>query len=98
MINDYIVLMNHSMWKMFVRVCDDETETYKGKPFLFHGHSFTVDKPVSDENILLDLIIDQSIQYFRIIEGDVVFIKSIHWDERENWYEVNIAFATNDRM
>lgn len=98
MINDYMVLMNFAMHKLFTRVCDNETETYKGKPFLFHGYNFTIDKPVEDDAFLLDKMIDQSVEYFRIIQGDVIFIKSLNYLEREDDYVVDIVFATNDRM
>lgn len=98
MINDYMVLMNFAMYKLFTRVCDSEDETYKGKTLFFHSYNFTVEKPVDDKDILLDKIVDQSVEYFHIIQGDVIFIKSVNYVERNDDYEVNIVFATNDRM
>ena len=98
MINDYMVLMNHTRTGLYLRLCDGETESYKGKPFLFHSHTIVIPKPIEDDRELLDKLVEESENYFRIIQGDVIFINSMVITEGDNQYTVGISFATNDRM
>ena len=84
-----------------MRVCDHETETYNGKPFLFHGYKFDFlfgDKNIQSDVDLLDRIVSQSVEYFKIIQGDVIFIKSFNYYKENDRYYVDISFATNDYM